>query len=498
MELEKVKSAFRPVVESSKGAFSKVKKFCVKNLNLKNFKLDIKQLKKLSLHKLSIKIVNKKRFAMTVGTISLVLILIMYVYFSGIAYAVSINGNELGKVRNKKQVEDLLLQVKEEYKKQYNAEISTGSQITYIKTRASNKELLSSATLEDAMREDVTYTIQSFSISANDSTIAAFKTKEEADKVLEQIKAAYVKEEEKAQYKEITFAEKVEVKQEFNEEDKIMQAEAAASFILKGTNEVKIHKVQEGESIWGISRKYNISMDDLQKANPSIDPSKIKIDQEINLLVPKPLVSVKTTEVAEYKENIPFEEKTELSSSLYKDQSSVKVKGAYGEREVVAEIVKINGIEENRNVISEKIIKEPKTQVVVKGTKELPPKKGTGTFTMPTRGRLSSRFGSRWGSTHEGIDLAAPIGTTVNAADGGVVIWVGTNGSYGKLIKIDHGAGYVSYYGHLSKYFVQKGDKVYKGQKIAAVGNTGRSTGPHLHFEIRKSGKPVNPLNYVK
>ena len=500
MQLEKVKNTFKPIIDASKGAFSKVKKlkFNLKDLKLKKVNLNIKQLKQLDFNKLSKKIINKKRFAFTVSSILLASILIMYVYFSGIAYSVSINGNEFGKVRNKKQVEDLLLQVKAEYKKQHSAEIGLGSQIAYTKTRASNKELIQSVPLEQIIRDKVIYTIQSFSISANDKSIAAFKTKEEADQVLEQVKAAYVKEEDKANYKEITFAEKVEVKQEFNEKGKIMGAEEAASFILKGTNEIKIHKVQSGESIWGISRKYKISIEDLQQANPTIDPNKIKIDQEISLLVPKPLVSVKTTEVAQYKENIPFEQKGESSSSLYKDQTSVRVKGEYGERDIVAEIVKINGIEDSRNVVSEKVIKEPKTQIVVKGTKEVPPKKGTGTFKMPTRGSLSSRFGTRWGRAHEGIDLAAPIGTAVNAADGGVVIWVGTNGSYGKLVKVDHGGGYVTYYGHLSKYFVEKGDKVYKGQKIAAVGNTGRSTGPHLHFEIRKNGNPVNPLNYVK
>lgn len=498
MQLEKVKSTFKPIVEASKGAFSKIKKLNLKNLKLKNVNFDIKQLKQLNLHKLSKKIVNKKRFAISVGSVSLVLILMMYIYFSGVAYTLSINGNDMGKVRSKKQVEDLIQRVKEEYKTQYSAEISTGSQIAFAKTRASNSELIPSLPLEQIIREDVIYTIQSFSISANNSSIAAFKTKEEAEKVLAQIKTAYVKEEDKAKYKEITFAEKVEVKQEFNEKGKLMEAEEAASFILKGTNEEKIHKVQAGESIWGISRKYNVSIDNLQKANPKLDPNKIKIGQEINLVVPKPLVSVKTTEVAKYKENIPFEQKVEFSSSLYKDQTSVKVKGQYGERDVVAEVIKINGVEESRSLVSQNIIKNPTTQVVVKGTKELPPKKGTGTFKMPTRGSLSSRFGTRWGRAHEGIDLAAPIGTSVNAADGGVVTWVGTRGSYGKLVMVDHGGGFVTYYGHLSKYLVKKGDKVYKGQKIAAVGNTGRSTGPHLHFEIRKNGSPVNPLKYVK
>ena len=97
------------------------------------------------------------------------------------------------------------------------------------------------------------------------------------------------------------------------------------------------------------------------------------------------------------------------------------------------------------------MIKEPKAQILVKGTKEPPPKKGTGTFSSPARGTITSRYGYRWGRQHNGIDIAAPIGTPVKAADGGEVIFAGTSGSYGKLIKIDHGAGFVTYYGHLSK-----------------------------------------------
>lgn len=502
MELDKAKKFFTAAVEAIKKTFSKLKKIDLKAIKVKNLKaiklkFDIKQLKKYSLPKLSKKIVNKKRFALTLSSIVLAFFIIVYIYFSGTAYSVLINGSEVGKVRNKKDVEALVSQIKEEYKKQHNADISMQGELTFTKTRASNKDLMDEEALETFVKNDITYTIQSYSIVANGNVVAALKTKEEAEQVLADVKAVYVKTEEAAKYKEVTFAEKVEVKQEYNEGGKIMSAAEVANFIIKGTTEVKIHKVVEGESVWAISRKYNISIENLQKANPKMDPSKIKIGQEINLVVPKPLISVKTIEVAEYKENSPYEQTVEFSSSMYKDQSSIRVKGEYGERQVIAEVTKINNIEDSRNILSEKVIKAAKTQILVKGTKEVPPKKGTGTFKMPTRGRLTSRYGSRWGRLHEGIDLAAPIGTSVTAADGGVVVWVGTKGTYGKMIQIDHGGGYVTYYGHLSKYSVSYGDKVYKGQKIGSVGNTGRSTGPHLHFEIRKNGAPVNPLKLL-
>lgn len=507
MQVDNARDTLRQLLDKLKNGFSNIKQINLKDLKLKKLNLNKEQFKKfdlsnlntkeLKIHKLSKKIVDKKRFAVTVGAIGLVIILAAYVYFSGVAYTVSIDGKEYAKVRSKSDIEELVQKVKDEHKKEQNTEIGIGNQITYTKTRASNKEIVTAQALEKIVRDEISYTIQSFSVYANGNSIAAFKTEQEAEAALDAVKAAYVKKEDTAKYKEITFAENVEVKQEFNEQGKIMPAEEAAAFILKGTDEEKIHKVEEGESIWSISRKYNISMENLQKANPQINPEKIKIGQEINLIVPKPLVSVKTVETATYKENIPFEQEVEFSSSMYKDQSKIKVKGQYGEREVVAEIFKINGIEDSRNILSEKVVKQPVTQILIKGTKELPPKKGTGTFSMPARGRLTSGFGSRWGRTHEGIDLAAPIGTTVKAADGGVVIWVGTRGSYGKLIQVDHGGGFVTYYGHLSKYSVKVGDKVYKGQKIGEVGNTGRSTGPHLHFEIRKNGNPVNPLKYL-
>ncbi|MGL4773302.1 MAG: M23 family metallopeptidase [Clostridium sp.] len=118
---------------------------------------------------------------------------------------------------------------------------------------------------------------------------------------------------------------------------------------------------------------------------------------------------------------------------------------------------------------------------------------------MPVAGALSSGFGPRWGKEHKGIDIAASTGEIVKAFMPGVVTFSGfDNGGYGNLVIIDHGNGIQSYYGHNSKLLVKEGQQVSQGTNISEVGSTGRSTGPHLHFEIRKNGEPVNPLDFFK
>ena len=111
----------------------------------------------------------------------------------------------------------------------------------------------------------------------------------------------------------------------------------------------------------------------------------------------------------------------------------------------------------------------------------------------PVSGIVTSRFGARWGSTHTGTDIGAPTGTPIKAVAGGTVIFSGWKGTLGKFIVVEHGNGIQSYYAHCSTLLVSKGDTVTAGQQIAKVGNTGRSTGPHLHFEIRKEDRYVDP-----
>jgi murein DD-endopeptidase MepM/ murein hydrolase activator NlpD len=127
--------------------------------------------------------------------------------------------------------------------------------------------------------------------------------------------------------------------------------------------------------------------------------------------------------------------------------------------------------------------------------------RGSGAFIWPLQGRITSRYGSyrRYmrGHFHTGLDIATTYGTPVYAADAGEVIFAGWWDGYGKAIVIDHGRGLATVYGHLSRIYPAIGATVAKGQTIGLEGSTGYSTGPHLHFEVRKNGKPVNPMPYL-
>jgi murein DD-endopeptidase MepM/ murein hydrolase activator NlpD len=121
----------------------------------------------------------------------------------------------------------------------------------------------------------------------------------------------------------------------------------------------------------------------------------------------------------------------------------------------------------------------------------------SGGWIWPVNGPLTSGFGYRWGRMHEGIDIAVPEGTPIRAAKAGTVVIAAYTGGYGNYTCVDHGGGISSCYGHQSSYAVSAGDSVAQGEVIGYSGNTGSSTGPHLHFEIRVNGSAVDPLGYL-
>ena len=122
---------------------------------------------------------------------------------------------------------------------------------------------------------------------------------------------------------------------------------------------------------------------------------------------------------------------------------------------------------------------------------------GAPHFIWPVSGPITSPFGMRWGTLHPGIDIGVPSGTPVHAAAAGKVVWCGWMSGYGNLVMIDHGGGYATAYGHNTSIAVSCGQDVAQGQVVAYSGCTGFCTGPHVHFEVRVNGTPVDPLGYL-
>lgn len=200
-------------------------------------------------------------------------------------------------------------------------------------------------------------------------------------------------------------------------------------------------------------------------------------------------------------EVIPFSTVYKDSSLYYEGTETVETSGTNGEKRSIHRVSYVGDSVVGRELISEETLTEARDELVLVGTKKSTA--STGSYAWPTKSvYITSYYGWRTingvRGYHYGIDLRASVGTPIYAADGGEVIYCGTASGYGKLIKVRHDNGDVTYYAHLSSYSVSVGTRVYKGQQIAKSGNTGRTTGPHLHFELRKGGTTrVDPLKYL-
>ncbi len=418
------------------------------------------------------------------------------------AYEYSYNGKALGIVKTKEEVYKTVDAIGNKLGTTLHArvEINKEEDITFREVHGWNLTLDS----KDEVLNNLTY-MQDLKVMASGlykdgELIAVLQSADMARDVLDKIKDNFTqqKENEDRVFDEIVFAENVEIKDISVNLGDIENESEVLKYMLTGAVEKKIHTVQSGETFSGIAKKYGLKQKELEAMNPGIVPAKLKIGQQITLNRDAPVLTVQTTEVVTYTENIPFETEYEESSSMYEGETSTRRKGVYGTQEVVAKVKRNNGEEISREVLSTKKLTDPVSEIVVKGTKKAPPRQGTGTWAYPIKNyRISSKYGRRWGRMHNGIDFAASTGTKIYATDGGTVTFAGYKGSFGYMVIINHGGNYESYYAHCSKLLVKKGDKVFQGQNIALVGNTGNSTGPHLHFEIRYLGNPKNPFNYI-
>ena len=211
-------------------------------------------------------------------------------------------------------------------------------------------------------------------------------------------------------------------------------------------------------------------------------------------------LTVRNTEQEQYAQTIAYDVAYYDDDTVYEGSTEVVTAGVDGEELITEKTIYINGETQSSQIVSTVVTLEPVTELVAVGTAERPKTASFDFYIWPAQGVLTSGFGPRTGfgsSNHQGIDIAGFYGDDIIAADGGEVILADWYYGYGLLVQILHDNGDITYYGHCSELLVQQGERVYQGQVIAHMGETGVASGVHLHFEIRKDGEPVDPEGYL-
>lgn len=420
-------------------------------------------------------------------------------YVSNLSYAVIFNGKEIGITKDKEEVNVMMESINQEFDDRYGEFVEADPEVSYEQVWAINNETDSIETIALMAEKTIGLKSDAYAFNVDGKDLFFLNSEADANKIIERLKEEIVTKVEIENIKEVNIVEDIKIIPKSVDSNEIIGNDEAFELIVEGSEAIREYAVNKGDTASQIAVDHDISLADIEAANQDINTSKLQIGQVVKLNVPEPLITVKIIEEKEYIESIPYDVKYVETSNLYKGDTKVSFIGSEGAKEIKSEVTYVNGIITDEKIIDEKIIEEPSSKIVLKGTASRPKTLAYGTFKSPTRGsgRISSKFGPRWGGYHKGVDIANPIGTPIAAADGGKVIFSGWKGDYGYIVIIDHENGYHTYYAHCSKILVSKNTRVYRGQTIAKVGSTGNSTGPHLHFEVRKNGVPVDPLKYI-
>lgn len=300
--------------------------------------------------------------------------------------------------------------------------------------------------------------------------------------------------------KKLEFGDNVEVVEAYLLDEELTPLNQVIEEVTKDQEKETIYEVQTGDTLSQIAEKNNLSMDSLIEMNDTLEneASVIRVGDEIIVTVPEPELSIIHKEEVYLEENYEAEVQYIENDEWYTNEQVILQEPSAGCRNIVSMISYRNDKETGREILKEEITYQAVPKIVERGTK-IPP-----TYIKPiSGGRLSSGFGRRTApkkgasTYHKGVDWSTPVGTSVVASSAGTIARAGWATGYGYVVYINHAEGRQTRYGHLSKILVKVGQTVQQGTKIALSGNTGRSTGPHVHFEILINGTQVNPIDYL-
>ena len=343
---------------------------------------------------------------------------------------------------------------------------------------------------------DVTY---GYALYVDGEAVAATTYAGAIDQLLEQMKAGYITE----NTVDCSFVENVEIKEGYVDSSLISNLGYIAEKLNATKEGAVVYTVKPGDVWSAIAEDNGMTNQQLLTLNPGYDIAVLHAGDQLTISNAVPYLTVVAVERQNYIRDLPYTITYRDDASMYQGDTKVLSKGVYGKADVTANVTIINGEETAREYVASVTLSQPVAEVQARGTKVRPTWFPTGSFRWPCYGVITSYFGPRRASVagastyHEALDIANSYGTAIYAADGGTVTLSGWYGGLGYCVKIDHGNGFVTTYGHNSSLLVSVGQHVYKGQQIARMGSTGISSGPHCHFGVTRNGTLVDPLNYL-
>lgn len=412
-------------------------------------------------------------------------------------YAVTVDGESLGVIRSQEEYERAVTSVETRASRILDADYVVSAEAGFRLVLNQRDEFITSGAIESYLFSCVSEIVVGYDLVVEGEVIGSAEDKAALEELLEQILAPY----ETENTVSCGFVEDVRISSSYVTADSNLDVDAMYAVLTENTTGETTYTVVAGDTYSEIAYDNDMTLSELLTLNPEADIDRLMVGDVLNVKQIIPFLSVYTVESETYVAEVSCPVEYVQDSTMYEGNSKIITQGVPGEALVTADVTYVNGYETERTVVESTTLTEPTTTVIAVGTAERPKTASNGYYIWPTSGTVTSKYGYRYifgsYSFHSGIDIANSKGTDIVAADGGKVTYAGWMSGYGNLIIITHDNGNQTYYGHCSSLLVSVGERVYQGQHIAEMGATGRTTGVHLHFEIRINGSTVNPLNYL-
>jgi murein DD-endopeptidase MepM/ murein hydrolase activator NlpD len=426
---------------------------------------------------------------------------------SGLEYGISVeyNGHEIGIISSEADFDAAAKEVQQRIACSDEDEAVDMAAKLSLRVISDSDKFVTSGQLADKMLEasDEDFT-EAYGIYIDGSFIGAVSNKKSVETALEDRLLNY---EVKGVVNDVSYVNKIEYTKGIYLRSSLRSEQDTIDLLTSTKEKQRVYIAQEGDNIVAVAQKYGMELEKLKELNPSVEMT-LREGQILNVVQTESYLPIQYVRESDTLQFLDYESVEVETSALNVGIVSVLTKGERGEKEVKIETTYIDGIEASRKVISSKIIKNPVMETIGIGTySAMPddpdtcffgqPLMGTGQMGWPVDGGwVSDTFISN--RNHKGLDIAAPEGTEIYAAEEGLVVSAGWNsGGYGNVVMIEHPDGYATVYGHMISVYAIEGEYVQKGQLIGFVGNTGNSFGDHCHFEVRYQGICYDPATFL-